>query len=244
MRKIQRRPIEQSSQAVLADLQKQVDASPAKVAKAAKLWKARRRGQERAAAFKDIRRTLNKMAHGRQRCMYCEDNSGEGIDHFRPRALYPDRAFSWPNYLLACSHCNSNNKRDEFPLDRAKNPLLINPADEEPGKHFTFVPGTGRLVASTARGKATARVFGLNRNERLKKGRQDTWEHLLHIVQKIGEVRKDRRAVARQLELARRLSFQSVVHHLVTESLRGSNVVPRKVAAIVRAAPGDWAWAL
>ena len=101
MRKLHRLPIEPASRAVLTDLQNKVDRSSSPAGEAAKLWRAQRSGRKRAAAFEDVRRTLQKMATGRQRCMYCEDSRGAGIDHFRPRATYPERAFAWDNYLLA-----------------------------------------------------------------------------------------------------------------------------------------------
>jgi uncharacterized protein (TIGR02646 family) len=246
VRKLHRLAIERPTHAVLADLQKKVDAATSPAGTAAKLWKAQRAGKKRAAAFDDVRGTLSKMASARERCMYCEDSLGTDIDHFRPKATYPEHAFSWHNYLLACSHCNSNEKRAVFPLDAAGAPLLVSPVDDEPTDHFVLVPETGRLEPRTNRGVETEKVFGLNRNERLEKGRRDTWRILLKIVRDAGAARTrgDRAAAAREIELARRLSFQCVVHHLVTESLRGSPLVPADVAKIVREDRQDWSWAL
>lgn len=58
---------------------------------------------------------LTGMAPGHQRCMYCGDSQGTDIDHFEPKSQAPLRTFDWTNYLLACSYCNSNQKRDLFP---------------------------------------------------------------------------------------------------------------------------------
>jgi uncharacterized protein (TIGR02646 family) len=247
MRKLHRRAIAPESEAVLAVLQKTVGAATRPAETAGRLWKAQRASQKRSRAFADIRSTLASMASGRKRCMYCEDNAGTDIDHFRPKATHPDRAFSWENYLLACSHCNSNEKRQQFPLDAAGNALLVDPVIDEPTEHLVLVPETGRLVPMTERGTATEKVFGLNRNEVLESGRRDAWAHLLKIVREIGaaHARNDRETVDREIGLARRLSFQCVVHHLVTESLRqGSTLVPPDVAAIVRRTRSDWSWAL
>lgn len=247
MRKLHRRAIQPESEAVLADLQKKVGAAANPSEIAGRLWKAQRGSQKRKKAFDDIRTTLASMASGRKRCMYCEDNAGTDIDHFRPKATHPDRAFSWGNYLLACSHCNSNEKRDQFPVDAAGNPTLVDPVVDEPTDHLVLVPETGQLVAMTERGTVTEKVFGLNRNEVLESGRRDAWALLLKIVREIGDAhaRNDRAAIVREIGLARRLSFQCVVHHLVTEALRkGSTLVPPAIAAIVRRTRNDWSWAL
>ena len=68
----------------------------ARKAKAERLWK-----NKRGAAWDEIRETLRAMASGRQRCMYCEDSEGTDIEHFYPKATYPQYAFDWDNYLLA-----------------------------------------------------------------------------------------------------------------------------------------------
>ncbi|NOY25886.1 MAG: HNH endonuclease, partial [Oligoflexia bacterium] len=102
------------------------------------------------------------MASGRARCMYCEDSLGTDIDHFRPKADFPQRAFAWPNYLLACSHCNSNLKRNAFPIDGNGDPLLLDPSADNPAEHLLFSPSTGEFVSVGAKGQESIRVFGLN----------------------------------------------------------------------------------
>lgn len=127
------------------------------------------------AAFKSVRDALASMASGRQRCMYCEDSHGTDIDHFRPRAGFPTLTFHWPNLLLACAHCNSNQKRDRFPVDAAGDALLIDPTSEEPADHLALSPTTGELLGLTAKGSTTIDIFGLNDSSaprRLRDGRR------------------------------------------------------------------------
>ncbi len=90
----------------------------------------------------------------------------------------------------------------------------------------------------------TAKVFGLNRNEVLERGRRDAWNGLLRLVKDIGEAQGsgDRRAVA--LKIGRPGGCRSVRGHLVKEALRGSVLVPADVAVIVRERPEAWGWAL
>lgn len=113
------------------------------------------------AAFDEVRDALRQMARGRERCMYCEDSAGTDIEHFWPKATYPNRAFQWENYLLACSHCNSNQKRERFPLTDGR-PDLIDPSVEDPAEHLDLVPTSGAFRAVGPKGQASIEVFDLN----------------------------------------------------------------------------------
>ena len=131
-------------------------ADPSK--EAARLWK-----QLRVKAFDEVREKLREMAPGDERCMYCEDSAGTDIEHFRPKSDYPDQAFTWTNYLLACSHCNSNEKRCQFPLDAQGQPLLIDPCVDDPQDHLQYSVKTGKYAERTDKGQKSCEVFGLNR---------------------------------------------------------------------------------
>jgi uncharacterized protein (TIGR02646 family) len=147
-----------------------------KVEEAKNLWKAKSN-----KAFAEIKETLRKMASGLERCMYCEDSAGTDIEHFWPKDTYPDKAFLWENYLLACSACNSNFKRTQFPL-KDGHPLLINPVEEEPRHHIGFSPSTGRYAELTDKGAESIRIYGLNRNI-LAEGRRLAWVSIqVHII--------------------------------------------------------------
>ena len=159
------------SQETLAFLQKRTDevANADDMAiKIEQLWKL-----QNNRAFREVRKTLAEMASGIERCMYCEDSKGTAIDHFWPKADYPDRAFTWLNYMLACSECNSKKSR-RFPLDPQGAPLLLNPVEEEPLDHLAFSPSTGKYETLTPRGEESQNVYGLDRST-LVMGRQVTW---------------------------------------------------------------------
>jgi hypothetical protein len=93
--------------------------------------------------------------------MYCEDSFGTDIEHFFPKTRYPSKAFSWHNYLLACSHCNSNLKRQRFPLLRRR-PLLLDPSAEDPQNHLAFLPSSGEFASIGIKGQPSIEVFALN----------------------------------------------------------------------------------
>jgi hypothetical protein len=118
-----------------------------------------------------IRNHLARMAPGVQRCMYCGDSLGTDIDHFEPIRESPAGTFAWLNHLLACSYCNSNAKRDQFPRDGDGGPLLIDPTQQDPAAHLRLILRTGTYRALTPRGVESIRVFGLNRPD-LTRGRE------------------------------------------------------------------------
>ena len=77
-----------------------------------------------------------------------------------PQSRYPDRMFSWENFLLGCKNCN-NAKVAHFPLDGASNPLLIDPSADEPLDYFVWDLLTGATgVSPTRRGNPAQRRHG------------------------------------------------------------------------------------
>ncbi|HYU32648.1 MAG TPA: HNH endonuclease [Thermoanaerobaculia bacterium] len=150
------------------------------------------------------------MATGRMRCMYCEDSAGSDLEHFWPRAAYPERAFTWENLLFACSHCNSNVKRHQFPLDASGQPLLLDPTQDEPLDHLLFAE-TGHYKHRSRKGKTSIQVFDLNRTT-LAEGRRDAWIAIPELLIRYAQHRAaGRREQAKDVEQAlRRYPFSGV----------------------------------
>jgi uncharacterized protein (TIGR02646 family) len=119
---------------------------------------------------------LKKMAGKHERCMYCVDSHGTDIDHFWPKAQYPEKLFAWVNMLLSCTECGRM-KGINFPLSNGQ-PLIIDPTVEDPWQHLDFDPKTGNLVARfdrasddwSPRGEATVELLQLDRREALAQG--------------------------------------------------------------------------
>ncbi|MBB5872877.1 uncharacterized protein (TIGR02646 family) [Allocatelliglobosispora scoriae] len=180
--------------------------------RAVALWKRLPIGTKRS-----IQGVLAAMSTGLQRCMYCEDGQGTDIEHFRPKSAYPLHAFVWGNYLLACSHCNSNHKRTAFPLDADGTPLLIDPTVDDPVEHMALSPSTGLFEARDAKGTATIAVCGLNRDV-CASGRQDAWVSLSQLAIRYAMLRDRDPASSHAEEIlraVRRYPFQSVRVHMV-----------------------------
>jgi uncharacterized protein (TIGR02646 family) len=223
MRKITRSDLSVATHEKLLQLTARVASSADPKAEAAARWAGKPR-----AAFEEVRQRLEVMAPGRARCMYCEDNLGTDIDHFWPKSDYPERAFQWANYLLACSHCNSNLKRDEFPLDSHQSPLLLDPTDpnDDPVAHLTFLPTDGTFSPNTQKGVESIRVFGLNDDRsprRLPTARRDTLVTLLALLKCFdAQIATDPTKANAIRDALRRHPFSAVMQWLVSIASRPS----------------------
>jgi uncharacterized protein (TIGR02646 family) len=189
MKKLNREQLSPPAMAFLDARTQQVLASAAPKEEAQRLWK-----QQDNLAFEEIRSKLRSMAPGLERCMYCEDSAATDIEHFWPKSKYPERAFTWTNYLLACSCCNSNHKREQFPLDEAGAPLLIDPTAEDPRDYLVLSVTTGKYQPRRRGGQKSPKgwnsieVFGLDR-DLLEKGRKNAWIALPALLIRYGEAR-------------------------------------------------------
>jgi hypothetical protein len=111
----------------------------------------------------DDAESLAHRFHGK--CAYCEARPGHvshpHIEHFRPNGLarFEGKMFDWDNWLLSCGICNEE-KWKHFPEEDGQ-PLLLNPAEEEPSAHLCFVGP--RLRGASKRGKKTVELVDLDR---------------------------------------------------------------------------------
>src|SRR5437867_482026 len=99
---------------VLEELQGRINSETSfenKVEKAKSLWK-NKGGQEGENAFLIIRKKLYKMCVYKGICNYCEQSEANDIEHIYPKTFFPESAFEWENYLLACKQCNTGFKLD------------------------------------------------------------------------------------------------------------------------------------
>lgn len=152
-------------------------------------WQRARRNKPLKEAYD----TLREMAGERERCMYCGDSHGADIEHFWPKASYPERMFRWPNMLLSCTECGRI-KGDRFPLLEGV-PALIDPSIENPWNFLDFDPQTGNIVARydlarqqyILKGVQTVAVLRLDRREAISRGYQRTFQRIEERVRAILE---------------------------------------------------------
>lgn len=113
----------------LKEFQDEIDALGAfeeKSAKAKDLFS--RKNIKSNSVFKEIKQCLSEMCNSTRRCVYCEDSFADEVEHIYPKDLYPDKCFSWDNYVYACGPCNGpkNNKFAVF-KDTTNEFVAVNP---------------------------------------------------------------------------------------------------------------------
>jgi hypothetical protein len=118
----------------------------------------------------------------RYKCAYCESKpnhvSHPHVEHFRPKGLiqFEGKMFTWSNWLLSCGICNEEKWR-HFPEEGGQ-PLLLNPAEEEPSRHICFAGP--HLRGMTKRGKKTVKLVELDRQS-LRDARE-SWLNLVNTL--------------------------------------------------------------
>lgn len=75
-----------------------------RVEAAKRTFKSRNRKDSRT--FDVVKVHLHAMCNHTARCVYCEDNYADEVEHIRPKDLYPEQCFAWDNYVYACGPCN------------------------------------------------------------------------------------------------------------------------------------------
>lgn len=123
--------------------------------------------------------------------MYCLDSHGSDIEHFWPKAVYPERMFVWPNLLLCCTSCG-NHKGDQFPKNAGR-PLLIDPTVDDPWDSLDFDPVTGIVTARfdrqrndyVAKGVETVRLLKFDKREGLSEGCRRSWLRICKSVERL-----------------------------------------------------------
>ena len=140
-----------------------------------------------------------------RRCAYCERALREGkghIEHFRKRALYPNKTFEWKNLFYSCCEETSCGKRkDNAVRIREDNERLIDPCEENPEDFFVFDDRGQIAVRSTVSGgdrqraEFTIRAFGLN-GPRLVQARRDNLKQYEWLEQYPDQVQEYLSAIA------------------------------------------------
>lgn len=94
--------------------------------KAKSEWASKTSSAAAEAAFADIKLKLKEMCSGTTICVYCEHNEATDIEHIYPKRIFPNKAFDYNNYVLACGNCNTHYKKDNFKVfDPAQSSVAV-----------------------------------------------------------------------------------------------------------------------
>jgi uncharacterized protein (TIGR02646 family) len=151
-------------------------------------------------AHASVKQTLLEAQHGK--CAFCESKFAHiaygDVEHFRPKAGWCQEegepltrpgyywlTYEWANLFLACTLCNQRFKRNLFPLRTptrrarshedevtSEDPLLLDPAVDDPEALISFREEVPFAVRGNARAKATIRFLGLQREELAEQRRE------------------------------------------------------------------------
>jgi hypothetical protein len=150
--------------------------------------------------------------------MYCYESRGTDVDHFVPIARDPVRTFDWDNHILACGYCNQQAKKENFPVDPAGRPLLLDPSVDDSADHMTLA-STGQFIDLTPQGRETIEVLGLNARSELVEARYRSWRGVIRVfAQAAGEARS---IDTDDLEDLRFLPVVDAFHHFAHDVATG-----------------------
>lgn len=208
------RTLEDSEQTVLTQLQTQVNSEVSfakKAEKAKTLWETKG-GKEGKQAFVKIADVLAEMCVSVKTCNYCEGNVANDIEHIYPKSFFPEKAFEWQNYLLACKQCNSGYKLDKcFVMDangtihstvRGVEPVhsnvaLINPWIDNPKDFLWLNMEVGKFelhidLSEAYKNKAlkTLEILALNERDYLIVGRKRVADELYDKMDRLSRILK------------------------------------------------------
>jgi uncharacterized protein (TIGR02646 family) len=157
----------------------------------------------RNLTFRHVRDTLASMCPGARRCAYCQHSTADEIDHVRPKDLYPEQVFAWPNYVYSCGICNGVKgaqwavfAKDGSAVDLTRParspprrpapgaPLFIDPRAQDPEPFlaldlvdtFLILPRRGLSRRDRRRAEYTIAILGLAAREDLAQARAVHYE--------------------------------------------------------------------
>jgi hypothetical protein len=190
------------------------------------------------------------------------------VEHFLPKALYPEAVFSWNNYLYACGPCNGP-KNDKFSIvatdpvsiisvarkrkelvilpPMVGSPALINPRCENPMDFlfldlatFKFAPHLEADEVGNARAIYTRETLRLNTNVYVVKQRQLAFGNYLARLEQYIAYRNNNAPLS-QLEQCV-FEFGKMAHRTVWKEMQRQHSGHPKLASLFIAAPEALAW--
>lgn len=119
--------------------------------------------------------------------MFCSGSESSEVEHYRPKATFPELALTWKNMLWACGICNRA-KSNRFPVEAEQ--LLIDPLSEKVWDYF-FIDEFGNLTARWStmhddyhpRAVSTMSIVALDR-QALQEARQ---QRLINLKERVSD---------------------------------------------------------
>lgn len=163
-------------------------------------------------AFEKISKKLLEQCVFVGICNYCEHNEASDVEHIYPKSFFPEHAFRWDNYLLACKTCNSGYKLDKcyvidndgqiVTVQRGAEPAyktlaFINPKEEDPTRYkylnlktFKFDEMTELDRISRLKYEKTIEILELNLRDTLIEARKTAYNYYYSRLRQLTEILK------------------------------------------------------
>lgn len=152
------------------------------------------------------------------KCAFCEkrliNKKFSAVERFRPSIKAMDLKgkindehywwlrYDWSNLYLCCKECNKH-KSNLFPIKRERalphttgidlqkeEPLLIDPCNDQPEKHFFYDFNSGLMISNTKRGRLTIDIYGLNRQELLQLRKEEILQFQIVLSELITKIKQ------------------------------------------------------
>lgn len=172
----------------------------------------------RAKWFRKVIDSLRRMAGDGEPCMYCDSNESAEVEHFKPKAVFPERAFDWENFLWVCGLCNRY-QGDQYPPVTQNGAEILNPLDTDPWEHM-FVDDLTGLLSGTwcsqsgsrdERAESTIEIVNLNREALQERRRQRIVELKQFVLNAMRQI--DAGTATREKLLARIREYLTTAYH-------------------------------
>ena len=139
--------------------------------------------------FRPVIDRLARMAGPAERCMFCSGSESSDVEHYWPKAVFPEKAMSWNNYLWSCAPCNRC-KGVQFTLAVAGAPVLIDPVTENVWDFF-YIDRFGNLTPKfdtsindfNYRAQQSLRILGLDGRQAVQEARRLRMDELIQMTQ-------------------------------------------------------------
>lgn len=98
-----------------------------------------------------------------KKCVYCRVPDGLrgsgnfGVDHYRPKSIFPNLASTYTNLFYCCNQCNS--RKSDYWHEKVEQ-RIPNPCDDVMTRHVRFADGAVETISD--RGRLFAELLDLN----------------------------------------------------------------------------------
>lgn len=218
------------------------------------------------STFDAVKVALTAMCSGAQRCAYCEDSAADEVEHIHPKSIYPERVFSWPNYLYACGPCNlaKNNQFAVFPseglevveVSRKQNdpinppisgtPVFIDPRSENAMawidldlRELVFVPRSAEHPKVYERARYSIEVLQLNRGPMIKARKEALKDYVAHLKNYV-QAKKDKEGALELSDIQETITGRQ--HPTVWREMQRQHDKYPKLQTLFSAAPEAMSW--